>query len=283
MDSDILAFVSEKTLIIRYFHSFKKMSRISHYFVCLLVLTDTAWSQQKSNDFTRRMGNFDGIFSPYSGKSFMNARLNTKLNNRIRIDEWPTKYSPFGGKRFVSKSHEGLIKKRIVWQKLPAELAHRESRYRLSSERVLETDLTNRASATASVEFRDAYYEQLEQRVDDWLNKVNNVSLQEINRYQFRKGRPSEPGFPVQQAGSEGNQKNRSFPSSANSIKNITSDKQSKGSTYWLGPRKTSVQGGNQEIQKPSAVKSTPKGGYRSLPRPVLGPKKVRVEVGTSK
>ena len=259
------------------------MSRTSHYFVCLLVLTDTAWSQQKSNDFTRRMGNFDGIFSPYSGKSFMNARLNTKLNNRIRIDEWPTKYSPFGGKRFVSKSHEGLIKKRIVWQKLPAELAHRESRYRLSSERVLETDLTNRASATASVEFRDAYYEQLEQRVDDWLNKVNNVSLQEINRYQFRKGRPSEPGFPVQQAGSEGNQKNRSFLSSANSIKNITSDKQSKGSTYWLGPRKTSVQGGNQEIQKPSAVKSTPKGGYRSLPRPVLGPKKVRVEVGTSK
>ena len=275
--------MSEGTFNIWSFHSFKKMSRISQYFICLLVLTGPAFSQQKSNDFTRRMDNFDGKFSPYSGKSFMNARLNAKLNNRIRIDEWPTKYSPFGGKRFVSKSHEGLIRKRIDWQKIPAELAHEESRSKLASERVLESDLNNRASATASVEFRDAYYEQLEQRVDDWLSKVNNVSLQEINRYQFRKGRPSEPGFPVQQAGSEGNQKTQSLSNSVNPIKNITSDKQPKGSSYWLGPRKTSVQGGSQEIQKPPAVKSTPRGGYRSLPRPILGPKKVRVEVGTSK
>ena len=28
---------------------------------------------------------------------------------------------------------------------------------------------------------------QIDKRVDDWLNKVNNVSLQEINRYQFRR------------------------------------------------------------------------------------------------
>ena len=162
--------------------------------------------------------------------------------------------------------------------KLPAELAHEESRSKLASERVLESDLNNRASATASVEFRDAYYEQLEQRVDDWLSKVNNVSLQEINRYQFRKGRPSEPGFPVQQAGSEGNQKTQSLSNSVNPIKNITSDKQSKGSSYWLGPRKTSLQGGSQEIQKPPAVNQLQR-GIPISPRPVLGPKKVRVEV----
>ena len=35
------------------------------------------------------------------------------------------------------------------------------------------------------------------------MEKVNNLSLRDVNRFQFRKHRPSEPGFPVQKAGSE--------------------------------------------------------------------------------
>ena len=118
------------------------------------------------------------------------------------------------------------------------------------------------------------------QIVDDWLNKVNNVSLQEINRYQFRKGRPSEPGFPVQQAGTEGSSNRQNKIQFPNPIKTPKAQ-QPNGSSYWLGPRKTSVQGGNQALPKASP-QPTPKGGYRSGPRPILGPKKVRVQVGTS-
>ena len=210
----------------------------------------------------------------------MNAKLNSKLNNRIRIEEWPTKYSPFGGKRFTSKNHEGLIKKRIEWKKIPTELPLQERRSKVGNERVLENDLSNSTSATAAVEFRDAVYAQLDKRVDDWLNKVNNVSLQEINRYQFRKGRPSEPGFPVQQAGTEGSSNRQITTQFPNPIKTPKAQ-QSNGSSYWLGPRKTSVQGGNQVLPKASP-QPTPKGGYRSGPRPILGPKKVRVQVGTS-
>ena len=210
----------------------------------------------------------------------MNAKLNSKLNNRIRIEEWPTKYSPFGGKRFTSKNHEGLIKKRIEWKKIPTELPLQERRSKVGNERVLENDLSNSTSATTAVEFRDAVYAQLDKRVDDWLNKVNNVSLQEINRYQFRKGRPSEPGFPVQQAGTEGSSSRQNTTQSPNPIKTPKAQ-QPNGSSYWLGPRKTSVQGGNQALPKASP-QPTPKGGYRSGPRPILGPKKVRVQVGTS-
>ena len=211
----------------------------------------------------------------------MNAKLNSKLNNRIRIEEWPTKYSPFGGKRFTSKNHEGLIKKRIEWKKIPTELPLQEKRSKVGNERVLENDLSNSTSATAAVEFRDAVYAQLDKRVDDWLNKVNNVSLQEINRYQFRKGRPSEPGFPVQQAGSGGaSSKQLQLALPIPSIRHLRLQ-QPNGSSYWLGPRKTSVQGGIQAIPKASP-QPTPKGGYRSGPRPILGPKKVRVQVGTS-
>ena len=55
-----------------------------------------------------------------------------------------------------------------------------------------------------AVEFRDAYYAQLNDRVDEWMNKVNNMSLRDINRYQFRRDRPKEQGFPVQRAGASG-------------------------------------------------------------------------------
>ena len=247
----------------------------------MVFFSHPSWGQQKSNDFTRRVGSFDGKLNRYSGKSFMNSKLNSKLNNRIKIEEWPTKYSPFGGKRFTSKNHEGLIKKRIEWKKIPTELPLQERRSKVGNERVLENDLSNSTSATAAVEFRDAVYAQLDKRVDDWLNKVNNVSLQEINRYQFRKGRPSEPGFPIQQAGTEGSSNRQNTTQFPNPIKKIPKAQQPNGSSYWLGPRKTSVQGGNQVLPKASS-QPTPKGGYRSGPRPILGPKKVRVQVGTS-
>lgn len=229
------------------------------------------------------MDNFDGKLNRYSGKSFINAKLNSKLNNRIRVEEWPTKYSPFGGKRFVSKNTNGMIKKRIDWQKLPVELPLQEKKSKVATQRVLESDLTNHSSAIASVEFRDAVYEQLDKRVDDWLSKINNVSMEEINRYQFRKGRSTEPGFPVQQAGSEGSTKSSLSPRSQNPISKMPSSQQTNGSSYWLGPRKTSGHGSLQSIPKVNNPQPSPKSGYHQSIRPMLGPKKVRVQVGKSK
>ena len=257
------------------------MSRISCYLFLSFWLFHSSTGQQKLNDFTRRVGSFDGKLNRYSGKSFINAKLNSKLNNRIKIEEWPTKYSPFGGKRFVSKNPLGLIKKRIPWQKIPGDRPLKERLSKVGNERIFETDLINRTSATAAVEFRDAVYAQLDKRVDDWLNKVNNISLQEINRYQFRKGRPSEPGFPVQQAGSEGNQEVPTRIKSSVPAERPASPVPSTGSSYWLGPRTTSLQGASQAL--PQAIPPKPKGGYRTGSQPILGPKKVRVEVGLSK
>ena len=259
------------------------MSRISYYLFFALFVSHVCVGQQKSNDFTRRVGNFDGKLNRYSGKSFMNSKLNSKINNRIKIEEWPTKYSPFGGKRFVSKNPNSLIQKRIPWKTIPTDRPLEDRRSKLADDRVMESDLNNRSSATDAVEFRDAVYAQLDKRVDDWLNKVNNVSLQEINRYQFRKGRPSEPGFPVQQAGSEGSKEVPSMFSPSRPSKTPVSGKPPVGSSYWLGPPKSSVQGGKQQAPQTNKPQLTPKGGYRAGSQPILGPKKVRVQVGTSK
>ena len=259
------------------------MSRISYYLFFYLLVSHVCVGQQKSNDFTRRLGSFDGKLNRYSGKSFMNSKLNSKINNRIKIEEWPTKYSPFGGKRFVSKNPNSLIQKRIPWQTIPADRPLQDSRSKVADDRVMESDLNNRTSAASAVEFRDAVYAQLDKRVDDWLNKVNNVSLQEINRYQFRKGRPSEPGFPVQQAGSQGSKEVPTTFSPSSPRKLPASAKPPVGSSYWLGPPKASVQNGKQLAPQTKKPQPTPKGGYRAGSQPILGPKKVRVQVGISK
>ena len=258
------------------------MSRISYYLFFSVFAIHLCVAQQKSNDFTQRMGNLDGKLSRYSGKKFMNSKLNSKFSNRVKIEDWPSKYSPFGGKRFVTSNSEQLIKKRVPWQKISPEFPLQERRSKVAEDRVLESDLNQRTAAVNSIEFRDAVYAQLDKRVDEWLSNVNNISLQEINRYQFRKGRPTEPGFPVQQAGSQGDKEVPSKAQPSNPTKLPSSGQQTVGSSYWLGPRKTSVQGGKQKIPQASP-QPKPKGGYRTGPQPILGPKKIRVEVGTSK
>ncbi|MEC8789907.1 MAG: hypothetical protein VXX29_01615, partial [Verrucomicrobiota bacterium] len=140
------------------------------------------------------------------------------------------------------------------------------------------------------VEFRDAYYAKLDKRVDDWMNKVNNLSLRDINRFQFRKGRSSEPGFPVQRAGAAGLQQ-------ANKLKSVgpsqTQGTQSKltpaanpsASSYWMGPTqiKKSSNGGRVLPNTQESSGGASKKNFKSAPKPILGPKKIRVEVAPSK
>ena len=87
-----------------------------------------------------------------------------------------------------------------------------------------------------TVEFRDAYYAKLNQRMDEWMEKVNNLSLRDINRFQFRRGRPAEPGFPVQRAGSavSDTPTSRVPTTRSENLPQIPNN-------YWMGPRKVST------------------------------------------
>ena len=166
--------------------------------------------------------------------------------------------------------------------------------------------LSTRAPAVASVEFRDAYYGKLDKRVDEWMSNVNKMSMQDVNRYQFRRGRSAEPGFPVQKAGS----RNLPTPSADKGL----GSGQFRGVTppapvrtppgqpsYRLGSRRTKTTVGGASSSSPSrrnvAPVAPPSGsgtspalrsllfpsrnsgssGSGSMPR--LGPKKIRVNV----
>ena len=107
-------------------------------------------------------------------------------------------------------------------------------------ERLNNQNLLKRDQAVHSVEFRDAYYAQLNDRVDEWMDKVNNMSLRDINRYQFRRDRPKEPGFPVQRAGAagiEGSHRESSIRDSGLPLSKQKSQSQVTAVTGW-GQRK---------------------------------------------
>jgi hypothetical protein len=176
---------------------------------------------------------------------------------------------------------------RLETTNLSIELPYNQKLATENSQRVMSGEMNNRSPAAASIEFRDAYYAQLDKRVDDWMNKVNNMSLRDINRFQFRKGRPSEPGFPVQQAGSN----NLPMSSSedklgTSSVRGVLPKAESKSfngkPSYWLGPKKvvSSTVNGKVNPTQPAQTPSTPSlKNFKAKPKPVLGPKKVRVQI----
>ena len=68
-------------------------------------------------------------------------------------------------------------------------------------ERVSQSDLGGRAQAASSIEFRDAYYAELGKRVDDWMEKVNNLSLRGRQPVSIQKAPPLRTGVPRTKSG----------------------------------------------------------------------------------
>ena len=236
-------------------------------------------AQQKANDFTKRVQAFDGKLSSLSSRSSSLQRMNSFSQKRFTIREWPSKYSSFGGKRFRDQQTNEWSVKRVDADVLPVETPLNEKRARENQMKLDEHFIENRLPASQSVEFRDAYYAQLEKRVDDWMSKVNNMSLQDINRYQFRKGRPSKPGFPVQRAGAEMGDTARSH---ANVVDSGLPEKVNRSSSlpaqkYWMGSRKMETRSREVSDEKEDSPRAK---NFKSGPTPLFGPKEVRVQVG---
>ena len=257
--------------------SFRGLSSISFVFLgFLLCFFFSLYGQQKANDFTKRMGVIDGRLSVVSGKVFSQNRLSKAFSRRIKIEEWPSKYSPFGGRRFTTNDSKGLIKKRLDFPKISSQPANVSGLLPLIDERIKEGISVNKSPPASLVEFRDEYYASLNQRMDEWMEKVNNMSLRDVNRYQFRKGRPAEPGFPVQRAGSA-SQAGARLPSAGSRTM------PSPPSKYWLGPRESpdsySLPSKNAETKNDD--RPTQPERKISYPAPRLGPKKIRVQINS--
>jgi hypothetical protein len=247
------------------------------------------WGQQKANDFTRKFKSADVRLSNLSGKRLSSSRMHSSYSKRISVEKWPSTFSPFGGRRFPLAGKKSLGGERVPTSQLEIKTPLNQSFASANWERVSQSSLGERSAATASIEFRDAYYAELDKRVDNWLEKVNNMSLRDINRFQFRRNRPSEPGFPVQKAGSEilpapsadtglGRPSLRGVGPPSTSTPRSGAAKES----YWMGPKKIRTSGGQKSSSPNSLFRSpaaTPEKNFKSYPKPLFGPKKVRVQV----
>jgi len=246
--------------------------------------------QQKANDFTKRVGGFDGKMSTLNGRSSKFNRMNPHSSRRISIEEWPAHFSPFGGKRFPMGNANLWGSERVPTTRIEIKTPLNDQIADESSERASNQNLSKKAPAANAVEFRDAYYARLNDRVDDWMEKVNNMSLQDINRYQFRRDRPSKPGFPVQRAGggtSEDSNREALFQGSGLPENNQISLPQGN-KEYWMGPRKVKSSStsstsnvGSQKKTFYNPMKSNkPVKNFKTNSKPILGPKTIRVQVG---
>jgi len=247
------------------------------------------WGQQKANDFTRKFKSADVRLSNLSGKRLSSSRMHSSYSKRISVEKWPSTFSPFGGRRFPLAGKKSLGGERVPTSQLEIKTPLNQSFASANWERVSQSSLGERSAATASIEFRDAYYAELDKRVDNWLEKVNNMSLRDINRFQFRRNRPSEPGFPVQKAGSEilpapsadtglGRPSLRGVGPPSTRTPRSGAAKES----YWMGPKKIRTSGVQKSSSPNTLFRSpaaTPEKNFKSYPKPLFGPKKVRVQV----
>ena len=245
------------------------------------------WGQQKANDFTRKFKSADVRLSNLSGKRLSSSRMHSSYSKRIGVEQWPSTFSSFGGRRFPLAGKKSLGAERVPTSQLEIKTPLNQSLASANWDRVSQSSLGQRSAATASIQFRDAYYAELDKRVDNWLEKVNNMSLRDINRFQFRRNRPSEPGFPVQKAGSEA----LPAPSADTglgrpSLRGVgppsNPGSRAKKESYWMGPKKIQTSGGQQSSSSGSLFRSpaaVPEKNFKSYPKPLFGPKKVRVQI----
>lgn len=257
-------------------------------FGCELVLL----GQQKANDFTKRVGVYDGKISTLNGRSSNLNRSSPSSSRRISVQEWPTHFSPFGGKRYPMGNAKIWGSERVPSTRIEIKTPLNDKFAGENFERATNQNLSNKAPAANAVEFREAYYARLDDRVDEWMEKVNNISLRDINRYQFRKGRSNKPGFPVQRAGAEtlddSRKKTQIKESGLSEQSEINLSDREK--SYWMGPKKikssnlprSSNMNNNSGVHSKSESVERPARNFKSAPRPVLGPKTIRVEVGRS-
>ena len=267
-------------------------SRQSFVFAVLILGgVKILFGQQKMNDFTKRVQTFDGKLSSFSTRGSSLQKMSAFSSKRINLREWSSKYSSIGGKRFRNQSRHSWSQDRFKTINLPIELPLNDQRASENGKKISDHSITNREPAVNSVDFRDAYYAQLDKRVDDWMSKVNNMSLQDINRYQFRRDRPQEPGFPVQRAGAQAEfDSRRQTPLQGTGLPEKSNTKNfGLEGKYWMGPktRKTSgssLSSNGDSNPRSSSLLSTSSQNkkFKASSKPVLGPKTIRVEVGAA-
>lgn len=241
----------------------------------LVILTGQGFAQVKNRDFTRRSGS---EFKRYEGGSkLFGSMVNPRISGKvIHVSEIPFHYSRFGGKRFPVNQLNVLERRKLPVSTLNFPTVHGSTRVDASGKRALRDTAMLRSTTSVANEFRDKYNESLDKRVDQWMEKVNNLSLADVNRYQFRRDRSTTPGFPVQKAGETDPvtpSRQPLLPAFLQGGQSISAPKEKAPSRYWMGPKKiTTTNGSSKSSSSTPKPRTTIQPTSRSVPGARVSP-----------
>lgn len=171
--------------------------------VALTATWATSWGQQAGVGMAERRA--DGVGEKRAEMPRFGLEENEALQNkRFPIKEWSKHYSPLGNKRAPISTDES--KKRKMFRDISRRSA-RENAENMKMSRWNErmADLQERAGISTDERVREItdermYEMMLQEDPRKFKDLAENVSLRDINRYQFRRNRTDE-GIPERRAG----------------------------------------------------------------------------------
>ncbi len=242
-------------------------------FALSVLFAVQGFAQIKDRDYTRKSGS---QFKRYEGGSkLFGGKANTLISSkRIHVSQIPFHYSRFGGKRFPVNKVEILERRPFSASSLNFPTMHGDARVNATGKTAFKNASKVSSTTVVAQEFSDKYHESLDKRVDEWMDKVNNLSLADVNRYQFRRGRSTTPGFPVQKAGEQEPSSKTLLPATLQGARSLSAPGVSPPSRYRLGPMKIqSTSSGRGNSSSSPSVPKAPKAsssGSSSAPVPQL-------------
>ena len=147
---------------------------------------------------------------PENFKKVLNAEADGRWKESISLREWQGGESAFGMRRFSSAGNAYAMRAAALGEGDGIEMGRFEAKSALAGERmfvrnsegVLEVRINDRFSAEGRV--------RASARAKT-VRESSGFSMQDINRYQFRRNRSAEPGLPVASPGSGGNVRRENF------------------------------------------------------------------------
>lgn len=170
---------------------------------CLtLLLGATAWADIPTGlGFTgKRADRLEN--QRFEKRMWARPAASTLFDKRFPIKEWGKHYSPLGSKRAPIEMESRFEKKRFETKTLDRESVD----FEMSRWNEKMADLHERAGIQmdeqAQIASKHQLYQRMMQNAEPYREMRPTLSLQEINRYQFRRNRADGP-VPRRRAGSD--------------------------------------------------------------------------------
>lgn len=186
------------------------MIRISPVFLTLLIVLGPLHASPRQVDLGQEVAVEQWRGGVDAAGSARSKGLAPLAGRRVEITDWHAQYSNLGQQRSAWSTRDRFPSPSVQYDTVEREVRPR-TMSRLNRQHTTMRNIDNRQQRNFVDRYQDAPVGRLETRQDMIHDMVAELSLQDVNRYQFRSSHPVEGGLPVRQpGGTDGSQGIRS-------------------------------------------------------------------------